>query len=407
MENEAITGMSLKKFPDVVEALALVKASFAAANAEWGLLEREKAEKIVRACAEIQEKAPPELFCEFWVEDLSVLDHKMNKWLACKTGIAEREAALAQTVPVLSQAVESVVIGRRLRKALEGTEILEQELRRKALEFSDKVRVSRTHMAEDALSTWGQVFGALALSVERARGRLQADLKLFSVSLAGSFVLGSYLAPRDYARSLCAEIASKSSLPMTAPQDAEGIPAGSAALDQLMGSDRLMILMSDVRLTAMAFTRMCHGFFVYGSGPRAGIAEIILPAIAPGSTIMPGKINPSMPMLLLQEAEHILASDQMSVYSYNELDFDGSYQSGGAFIMATESLELIDRGSRLFTEKCLKGFGITEASAIHANQFFAGGAGSEAEELRITKNGLSFDDLKKALNSDWEKTNAD
>lgn len=75
--------------------------------------------------------------------------------------------------------------------------------------------------------------------------------------------------------------------------------------------------------------------------------------------------------------------------------------------MATESLELIDRGSRLFTEKCLKGFGITEASAIHANQFFAGGAGSEAEELRITKNGLSFDDLKKALNSDWEKTNAD
>ena len=130
-------------------------------------------------------------------------------------------------------------------------------------------------------------------------------------------------------------------------------------------------------ILAMVYQRFVHGFFIYGSGPHAGLAEIALPAIAPGSTIMPGKINPSMAMLLEQACQHLSAIDQTAQYSYNEYDFDQSYTAGGVFLMTAEALELLGKAARLFAEKCLRGLTVLSES----NQRHLEGAASHLELL--------------------------
>ena len=124
--------------------------------------------------------------------------------------------------------------------------------------------------------------------MEEALGRVKRDVAPFRTVLVGSLIAGNYPAPAAYADHLTEELSKITGLSLAAPQRKEGELTNCRT-----GSARLMELCADLRILAMVYQRFVHGFFIYGSGPHAGLAEIALPAIAPGSTIMPGKINPS------------------------------------------------------------------------------------------------------------------
>ncbi len=352
--NHPITGKTLGKFPDIVQAGLIIKLAQVQTNARFGFLSAQVAQKIEELIISAQKHLPPALCSlEMWSNDFSVLNTRINQWIAAEANVDISEVSLLDSNAAFSQTIESLVITARLKSAIDGNRELINALRSKAQEFENEIRLTRVHVCESTPGTWAQVFQALADSVEHALDRIESDKKSFVTVLAGSIFQDDLKAPREYAQATVEAIEKLTGQTYHCPsREAVEIT------DILMGSSRLMELCSDLHILSMVYQRFVHGFFIYGSGPRAGLAEIALPAIAPGSTIMPGKINPSMAMLLEQACQNLSAIDQMAQYSYNEYDFDQSWQSAGAFLMAAEALELLGKAGHLFVEKCLTGFSV-------------------------------------------------
>ena len=359
---QPITGKTLAKFPDIVAAALLIKKAESRANAEFGFITEDTAKKIEAAIEKGEKALPAELTAlEMWGNDLSPLLFATNAWIAKEASVDIEELTRFDSVAAFTETVESLVITERLKSAIEGNDKLFSALLAKGEEFKNDLRLTRSHMQEAAPGTWGEVFVGLADSISHAIKRIEANSDAFKVLLSGSVISGNLKAPHEYADRFVSEIS-------TLAHESYGRPTGlsvESTTSYLMGSSRMMELAADLRILSMVYQRFVHGFFIYGSGPRAGIAEITLPTIAPGSTIMPGKINPSMAMLLEQACQHLEAVDQMATYSYNEYDFDESSQSAGAFLMVAEALELLGKAASLFVDKCLTGFKVQKENNLN------------------------------------------
>ncbi len=357
----SITGKPLAKFPDIVAAALLIKKAESRTNREFSFISEDVAKKIEAAIEKGEKELPTELTeLEMWGSDFSALLAATNAWIAKEAAVDIEELSRFDSVASFTETIESLVITERLKRAVKGNEKLFSALQAKGEEFKNDLRLTRSHMQEAAPGTWGEVFMALAESVSHALRRISANADAFKTLLAGSVISGNLKAPREYSDAFVREI---SSLTHESYGEANAVHEGTPT-NYLMGSSRIMELASDLRILSMVYQRFVHGFFIYGSGPRAGIAEITLPTIAPGSTIMPGKINPSMAMLLEQACQHLEAVDQMATYSYNEYDFDESTQSAGAFLMVAEALELLGKAASLFVDKCLTGFKVQKENNL-------------------------------------------
>ncbi|HBN73697.1 MAG TPA: lyase, partial [Sutterella sp.] len=137
----------------------------------------------------------------------------------------------------------------------------------------------------------------------------------------------------------------------------------SALFDGSANNDGLMILTSVLKALACAGGKIGNDFYIFSSGPRTGIGELILPSIAPGSSIMPGKLNPYMPELLLQIMQQVSSHDHVATLTINESELDLCSSTCASFMGAMESLELIEKGFRLFTDLCLKDLKINREKA--------------------------------------------
>ncbi len=372
-EDIKITGKTLEKFPDVVKALAAVKKAYALTNARFGLLEKIKAEKIATLCDTVIAIPPRELFTEIWQNDLTVLNARFNRFTEKETGVCASAVNLFQSTPDISQTVESIVIYKRLGKALKDIAYMQKALAGKAIEFKDEIRLMRTHLQESAVSTWGQTFGGFSLAIGRACRRIACDREAFRFVTAGATLFGvSIQDESEYSKALLTTLSEIVGIELKRPSCGYEPVEKSALMDELTGSEKLMNLTSDLKALAMINGKIGRVFVIYGSGPRAGIAEIMLPAIAPGSTIMPGKINPSMCHLVWQMSEFVTANEQMAAFSYNEVDSDLTHQMGGAFITLSESIEILGKGARLFTDKCLTGFKVkTDVNIEHVTKAYS------------------------------------
>ncbi len=358
-----ITGLTLAKFPDIVQAGLVIKLAQAKTHRQFGFISSQAEERIEKAISQAQKDLPQELCnIEMWGNDFSVLNHTLNHWIAKEANVNIEDISLLDSNTAFSQTIESLVVTNRLQLTRDGNENLIKALKDRANDFKDEIRVTRVHMNEASLGTWGQVFEALADSIAHALNRIDENKTSFTYVLLGSIFGDNVKAPEDYADALVGNLSKLTGHSFVCPSHDNP----SSITNLLMGSSRLMELCADLRILSMVYQRFVHGFFIYGSGPRAGLAEIALPAIAPGSTIMPGKINPSMAMLLEQACQHLSAIDQTAQYSYNEYDFDESWQSSGAFLMTAEALELLGKAANLFVEKCLTGFTVqTENNQEH------------------------------------------
>ena len=372
-EDIKITGKTLEKFPDVVKALSAVKKAYALTNARFGLLEKEKAEKVAALCDAVIANPPKELFTEIWQSDLTMLNARFNQYAQKETGVSVSDLNLFQSTPDISQTVESIVIYKRLGEALDGIAYMQKALAQKAIEFKDEIRLMRTHLQESAVSTWGQTFGGFSLAIGRACRRIACDREAFRFVTAGATLFGvSIQDESEYSKALLKTMSEIVGIELKRPGCGYEPVEKSSLLDELTGSEKLMNLTSDLKALAMINGKIGRVFVIYGSGPRAGIAEIMLPAIAPGSTIMPGKINPSMCHLVWQMSEFVTANEQMAAFSYNEVDSDLTHQMGGAFITLIESIEILGKGARLFTDKCLTGFKVkTDVNVEHVTKAYS------------------------------------
>jgi aspartate ammonia-lyase len=316
LENFPITGVPLREFPSLIDALAAVKEAAALANAELGLLPKEISEQIVRAAREIRAGRHHEHFLVDMIQGGAGTSTNMN----ANEVIANRALELLgrprgeyQTVHPnnhvnLSQSTNDVyptAMKLALHSQIEGLARAMSDLAAAFLakgdEFSPFIKMGRTQLQDAVPMTLGQEFTAFGRTILEDVQRLgEAQALIREINMGGTAIGTGITAPRGYAEVVRAHLSRITGLALITAPDLVEATADTGAFVQLSGV---------LKRCAVKLSKICSDLRLLASGPRAGFNEIDLPAMQPGSSIMPGKVNPVIPEVVNQVCFDIIGGD--------------------------------------------------------------------------------------------------
>ena len=356
----------------VIRALGLVKQAAARANAALGELSRDKAERIVAAAQEVVDGRHDAEFPLVVFQTGSGTQTNMN----ANEVIANRAIQLAGGVlgsksPVHPNddvnrgqssndafpAVMHVAIVEELRRDLHpAIAALRATLAAKSAAFADVVMVGRTHLMDATPVTLGQVLGGYVAQLDFAMQALHdAERGLHPLALGGTAVGTGLNAHRDFAIRVVQELA-----------DATGIPFTSAAdkFAALSAHDAVVNASAALRTLGAALMKIANDVRWYASGPRAGLGEITIPDNEPGSSIMPGKVNPTQVEALTMVVAQVYGNDHTVAFAGSQGNFQLNVYKPVMLHATLESIGLLSDAIRSFDERCARG--IEPARAVIA-----------------------------------------
>jgi fumarate hydratase class II len=421
--NFPISGL---RFPRrFIRALGLIKRSAAEVNAELGLLEPRLAEAIVRAAEEVAEGRLDDQFVVDIFQTGSGTSTNMN----ANEVIANRAAELLggqrgsklvhpndhvnlgqssnDVIPTAIHLSALLAIGEELVPALSA---LQASLAAKAQEFWPVVKTGRTHLQDATPIRLGQEFLGYAGQVERALRRLErAATELEEVALGGTAVGTGLNTHPLFAARVCERLSADTGL---AVRETDNHFQAQSSLDAVVGCSGAL------RAAAIALFKIANDICWLASGPRVGLGELSLPEVQPGSSIMPGKVNPVIPEALIQVCAQVIGNDTTVALAGQRSFFELNTMMPVAAYNLLQSIELLAAGARNFGEQCVDGLQATErgpelvekglamatglapiigydAAAEIAKE--AAASGRTIREVAQERTGLSDDDLRRAL----------
>jgi fumarate hydratase class II len=224
---------------------------------------------------------------------------------------------------------------------------LAASLRRKAGQFAKVVKAGRTHLMDAVPITLGQEFGAYATQVEQARIRLAEALpRLGELPLGGTAVGTGINAPKGFGGAVTKRLAERTGLPLT---EAADHIAAQAAQDSLVETS------GQLRAAAVGLVKIANDLRWMASGPRTGLAEIQLPDLQPGSSIMPGKVNPVLCEAVTQVAAQVIGNDAAVAFGGSQGNLELNVYLPLMARNLLESIELLANVSVLFADRCIDG----------------------------------------------------
>ena len=365
LDNFPVSGRPVE--PALIHALARIKGAMAAERAKRRLQPRAVAAAIRAAAAEVADGR--------WDDQFPIDTFQTGSGTSTNMNVNEVIATLASEAlegqrvhpnddvnsPLSSNdqfpaamhvaAVEGVA--RRLAPALRH---LAAALRRKEKAFATVVKAGRTHLMDATPVTVGQEFGGFATQVEQAAARLEACLpSVGQLPLGGSAVGTGINVPAGFAGAVIARLARELKLPLTEVADHV---AGNASRDPLVE------LSGHLRTAAVALTKVADDVRWMASGPATGLAELRLPDLQPGSSIMPGKVNPVLCEAVLQVATQVVGNDAAVAWGGARGNFELNVQLPVLARNLLESIELLTNVSRLFADRCVDGIEVDEARCL-------------------------------------------
>ncbi len=355
VENFPISGRGIERAQ--IEALARIKAAVASVKRADGSIDPDLADAIIAAADEVAAGDHDDQFPidVFQTGSGTSSNMNMNEVLATLAS-----ARLGRPVhpnddvnhPMSSNdlfpasihvAAAAGVVG-ELVPALEH---LAASLERKASEFAGVVKSGRTHLMDATPVTLGQEFGGYAAQVRLGVERLHASLpRLAELPLGGTAVGTGINAPPGFGGRVIAEVASATGLPLTEARDhfeAQG------------ARDGLVETSGQLRTIAVGLTKICNDLRWMGSGPRAGLGEINLPDLQPGSSIMPGKVNPVIPEATLMVCAQVIGNDAAVAWGGASGSFELNVMLPMIGRTLLESIRLLSNVSRLLADRCIDG----------------------------------------------------
>jgi len=365
VENFPISGIS---FPEgFLRALALIKYAAAAANEELGLLEGKTADAIRKAAQEIMEG---ELRKEF-VVDIFQTGSGTSTNMNANEVIANRALELFgkprgskdihpndhvnmsqssnDVIPTAIHIAALEAIERELLPALRG---LHAALNRKANEFDAIVKIGRTHLADATPIRLGQEFSGYARQTELSIERIIASAAgLEELALGGTAVGTGINTHPEFAARTIKKIAKMTSLPFREAKNHFEAQASKDAVVQVSGS---------LKTLAVSLTKIANDLRWLSSGPRCGIGEIGVPDTQPGSSIMPGKVNPVMCESVLQVAAHVIGCDATITICGQAGNFELNVMMPIMALRLLEAIQFSANVVKAFTEKCVTGIEANE-----------------------------------------------
>jgi aspartate ammonia-lyase len=316
LENFPITGVPLREFPQLVEALAAVKTAAALANAELGLLTPQLSQAIVQACAEVRAGRHHEHFLVDMVQGGAGTSTNMNanEVIANRAlELLEKPRGAYETVHPnnhvnLSQSTNDVyptalklALHRSidgLREAMKG---LAAAFLAKGEEFAPFVKMGRTQLQDAVPMTLGQEFAAFGHTMLEDVDRLAEVQGLIREINMGATAIGTKLnAPAGYPEAVRRHLSAVTGLELITAPDLVEATADTGVFVQLSGV---------LKRCAVKLSKICNDLRLLSSGPRAGFGEINLPPMQPGSSIMPGKVNPVIPEVVNQVCFDVIGGD--------------------------------------------------------------------------------------------------
>jgi fumarate hydratase, class II len=360
VENFPISGTRLE--PVLIEALARIKRSVATVKRAEGLIEPEVAEAIVAAADAVANGAHPDEFPidVFQTGSGTSSNMNMNEVLASLAGDrlgrpvhpnddVNHPMSSNDLFPAAIHVAAATSVVRELIPALA---YLAEALEAKAGEFADVVKAGRTHLMDATPVMLGQEFGGYAAQVRIGIERLESALpRVAELPLGGTAVGTGINSPPGFGGRVIADLAAATGLPFTEARDhfeAQG------------ARDGLVELSGQLRTVAVSLTKIANDLRWMGSGPRAGLAEINLPDLQPGSSIMPGKVNPVVPEATLMVCAQVVGNDAAVAWGGAAGNFELNVMLPMIGRNVLESLRLLTSASRLLADRCVAGITANE-----------------------------------------------
>ncbi|QLE73740.1 class II fumarate hydratase [Streptomyces rectiverticillatus] len=355
VENFPISGQRLERAH--IEALARIKAAAAKVNAELGVVDEDVAEAIEAAAAEVAEGRWDEHFPVDVFQTGSGTSSNMNANEVVATLASERLGrpvhpndhvnASQSSNDVFPSSIHIAATAAVTRDLVPALEHLAASLERKAEEFAEVVKSGRTHLMDATPVTLGQEFGGYAAQVRYGVERLRASLpRLAELPLGGTAVGTGINTPPGFSAAVIAEVARATGLPLTEARDhfeAQG------------ARDGLVETSGQLRTVAVGLTKIANDLRWMGSGPRAGLAEISLPDLQPGSSIMPGKVNPVICEAVLMVTAQVTGNDATVAAAGAAGNFELNVMLPVMAKNVLESVRLLANASRLLADRTVDG----------------------------------------------------
>jgi fumarate hydratase class II len=358
VENFRISGETVPV--EVLRWLARVKGAAAAVNGELGLLAKSKARAIERAAAEVaagkhDAQFPIDIFQTGSGTSSNMNANEVIANLAGAGVHANDHVNMGQSSnDVFPSAVHLAALDVAHAELLPALKQLERSLAAKARSFQNVVKAGRTHLMDAVPVMLGAEFAGyaaqIALGSERVRGAL---VHVGQVPLGGTATgTGLNTHPR-FAERVRARLRKESGLKeIAAPLDPFEAQASRDALVELSGA---------LKVIAVSLTKIANDLALMGSGPRAGIAELFLPELQKGSSIMPGKVNPVIPEVVLQVAAQVIGNDTAITIGGMQGQFELNVRIPLMARNLLQSEHLLAAASRAFAEKCIDGIKVNRA----------------------------------------------
>jgi fumarate hydratase, class II len=351
VENFPVSGEPIPV--SVARWLGRIKAAAARVNAELGLLDADKAERIAAAAdrvaaGEFDNQFPIDVFQTGSGTSSNMNANEVIASLAGDGIHPNDDVNMGQSSnDVFPSAVHLAALDEMVNELLPALGRLAEALETKASEFDDVVKSGRTHLMDAVPVTLGQEFGGYAAQVRQGISRVELTLRhVGQIPLGGTAVGTGLNTDPEFAARVRVRLAAETGLTVLAPADPFESQAARDALVEASGA---------LKVVAVSLTKIGNDLRLMGSGPRAGLAEIRLPELQKGSSIMPGKVNPVIPEVVTQAAAQVIGNDTAIAVGGLQGHFELNVFVPLIARNLLQSIGLLASASRLLADKCVDG----------------------------------------------------
>lgn len=355
VENFPISGITLS--PHHIAALGQIKRAAAIANRELGVLDDATSEAIVAAADEVidgqhDDQFPIDVFqtgsgTSSNMNTNEVIAHLATEKLGAEVHPNDKVNASQSSNDVFPSSIHIAAYGAVDSVLLPGLRVLEEALLAKADEFKDVVKSGRTHLMDATPITLGQEFSGYASQISHGIARVEGTLHhLAELPLGGTAVGTGINTPDGFSARVIELVAENTGLPF---READNHFEAQAAQDSLVE------LSGALRVVAVSLVKISNDLRWMSSGPRTGIGEIHLPDLQPGSSIMPGKVNPVIPEATVQVAAQVVGNDAAIAFAGAQGNFDLLVMLPVMAHNLLMSVNIVGNVARLLAEKTVDG----------------------------------------------------
>lgn len=361
-ENFQITGRTLNEFPLFIKALAYTKKAAAMANAMLGALDKDKADAIVKACDDIIGGKYHDQFIVDMMQGGAGTSTNMNanevianialEYAGRAKGDYDHihpnnHVNLSQSTNDVYPTSIKIATYFMTEELLESIKHFVHALKVKEEEFDDVLKMGRTQLQDAVPMTMGQEFGAYAVTIAEDMDRITYVMRLISEINMGATAIGTQInTPDTYTEVVSEILRNETKLPLV----------GAENLVEATQDTGVFIHISGVlKRYAVKISKICNDLRLLSSGPRAGLNEINLPPMQPGSSIMPGKVNPVIPEVVNQVAFQVIGNDLTITMACEAGQLELNVMEPVIAFRLFDTLSILKNATDTLTEKCIKG----------------------------------------------------